>query len=58
MYFETFDSLVRMDGHGPYVWGCYLIALMTVGYNLVSPLRARRRVMNTVRRRIRREDMA
>ena len=58
MYFETFDSLVQMGGHGPYVWTCYLIALLVVSYNLVSPLRARKRAMDAIRRRIRREEKA
>lgn len=55
MYFETIENLIQMGGHGVYVWTCYLIALLVVGYNLVSPLLARKRAIDAVRCRIRRE---
>ena len=58
MYFETFESLIQMGGHGLYVWTCYLIALLIVGYNLLSPLLARKRAIDAIRRRIRREERA
>ena len=28
MYFPSFAELLVMDGHGPYVWACYVAVLM------------------------------
>jgi heme exporter protein D len=48
--FESFQAFLDMGGHGTYVWWSYGIGLGVLGYNLFRPLRARRRVLHTLRR--------
>ncbi|UZJ45396.1 heme exporter protein CcmD [Marinimicrobium sp. C6131] len=36
-YFDSFGEFLRMGGHGPYVWVCYLITWGTLLYLLLSP---------------------
>ncbi|AMO56313.1 hypothetical protein GZ77_05805 [Endozoicomonas montiporae] len=50
MYFDNLASLLHMDGHGLFVWSAYLISLVVVLWNLVSPLVAHRRVLKTIKR--------
>ncbi len=57
MYFESFDALVSMDGHGAYVWAAYGIGLLVLGWNLVAPILNSRKVAADVRRRIYREQL-
>jgi heme exporter protein D len=50
MSFESFQAFLEMGGHGVYVWWSYAIGLGVLGYNLFRPLRARRRVLDALRR--------
>ena len=50
MSFESFQSFLEMGGHGVYVWWSYAVGLGVLGYNLFRPLRARRRVLDSLRR--------
>jgi len=54
MSFDSFDALLRMGGHGGYVWSAYAIALATFLYNWVAPLhrlrQLRRRLQQLARR--------
>ncbi len=36
-YFDSLGEFLRMGGHGPYVWVCYLITWGTLLYLLLSP---------------------
>lgn len=36
-YFDSLSEFIRMGGHGPYVWLCYLITWGTLLYLLLSP---------------------
>jgi len=31
MFFQSFSDLLRMNGHGPYVWTSYALALIVLG---------------------------
>ncbi|WP_062269562.1 heme exporter protein CcmD [Endozoicomonas arenosclerae] len=53
MYFESFASLIHMDGHGMYVWPTYGIGLLIIAYNIISPLRARKRIVAQIQRQVR-----
>ena len=45
MYFDTWQALRAMDGHGPYVWSAYAITLVVLLWLLLAPLHRRRRLM-------------
>lgn len=36
-YFESLDAFLHMDGHGVYVWVCYLITWGVLLYLWLSP---------------------
>lgn len=36
--FESLSELAWMKGHGPYVWGAYLITFVGLGYLMVVPV--------------------
>ena len=43
MYFDSFSSLVHMDGHGVYVWSAYGIGMAVIAYNVIVPLLLRKK---------------
>jgi heme exporter protein D len=49
--FDDLASFVHMDGHGLYVWSSYFIALLVFAWNVVQPIRRRRKVMAEHQRR-------
>lgn len=55
MHFSSFAEFVAMDGHGPYVWACYAIALTVILFNLISPILKRRHFFTVQGRILRRE---
>ncbi len=55
MYFESFSELIAMDGHGPYVWTCYGIALVILVFNVASPLLRKKQFLQEQVRRLKRE---
>lgn len=58
MYFDSFSDLIAMDGHGPYVWACYSIALVVISFNVISPLLRKKQFIQEQARRLRRERRA
>lgn len=40
--FESLAAFWVMDGHGPYVWGAYIITALVLIYLLVSPMLQRK----------------
>ncbi len=50
MSFESFQAFVDMGGHGVYVWWSYAAGLCVLVYNVLRPLRARRRVLDSLAR--------
>ncbi len=55
MYFDDWNSLLLMDGHGLYVWTAYGLGLAVLVWNVVMPLRQRRHVVAEMQRQARRE---
>ena len=45
MYFESFDALIAMDGHGAFVWAAYFITLLVVTAILVAPRRRQKKFL-------------
>ena len=43
--FASINELFAMAGHGPYVWGSYVVTFAVLTYLLVSPLRKRRQLL-------------
>ena len=39
MYFDSFEALLTMDGHGAYVWTAYLITIVVIAAILIAPAR-------------------
>ncbi len=51
--FESLADMFEMSGHGVYVWSCYAITALGLGYLALSPLRQRRVLFNTLKRQAR-----
>lgn len=45
MYFQDFNALLTMDGHGAFVWAVYMIALVIIATVLVAPARRRKHIL-------------
>ena len=45
MYFDSFQALLTMNGHGIYVWPAYLITIVVITALLIAPVRRRGRVL-------------
>ena len=56
MYFENFEALLYMDGHGVYVWAAYAVTLVVVSSILIAPLRRRRRLLTELGGAVRRAE--
>ncbi len=54
MYFDSFQALMWMDGHGPYVWGAYSVALIILLSLVIQPLRAKKRFIKQQKNELRR----
>ena len=50
--FESFDALLAMGGHGPYVWGAYGFTLAIMAWLALAPLRRQRVLLTELRQRI------
>lgn len=53
MRFSTLAEFIAMDGHGPYVWSAYAIAVVVIAFNLIWPLLQQRRNLSRLRREAR-----
>lgn len=56
--FESFADFLAMGGHGPYVWSTYGLCMAVLAWIAIQPLLARRRYLNDLIRRRRREALA
>jgi len=45
MYFDSFNALLTMDGHGVFVWTAYLITILVITSILVAPGRRRKKFL-------------
>lgn len=55
MVFSSFDDLMRMGGHGPYVWASYAVTVIALVALAVGPLVARHRLLREIAGRARRD---
>lgn len=56
MYFENFQALLAMDGHGAYVWAAYAVTALVLAGLIWSPLRRKREVVTLLKARQRRQN--
>ena len=56
MSFASFGDFIAMGHHGVYVWTSYGICLAVLALNVALPIMARRRYLQQVARRLRREN--
>ena len=54
--FSNFSDFIAMQGHGPYVWAAYGVALVVLTALVVWPLRRNRHLRTEVARQIRIEE--
>lgn len=40
--FESLDAFLAMNGHGPYVWACYVIVFSILAYLSLRPVLSKR----------------
>jgi heme exporter protein D len=48
MYFDSFQAILAMDGHGPFVWAAYSITIVVLALMLSMPLRRERRLRREI----------
>ena len=53
--FASLNDFLAMGNHGAYVWSAYGLCLALLAWNALLPLRARRRYLRSLARRLRRE---
>jgi heme exporter protein D len=53
--FSSLNELFWMNGHGPYVWGSYALALLALVFLVWSPLAQRRQLLGQLRQSVQRE---
>ncbi|WP_411860450.1 heme exporter protein CcmD [Halioxenophilus sp. WMMB6] len=54
--FDSVSDFFTMSGHGPYVWVCYLVTYFAIGYLMVAPIVANRRLLARLKRQQRLEQ--
>lgn len=54
MYFDSWQALLAMEGHGPYVWSAYAITLIVLLWLLLAPMLRRRQLIADIRAQERR----
>ncbi|GAA6153066.1 heme exporter protein CcmD [Pseudoteredinibacter isoporae] len=50
--FESFAEFMSMAGHGPYVWACYIAAVIAISYIVLSPMLRK----NAIRKQLQRQE--
>ncbi|QKX17958.1 heme exporter protein CcmD [Microbulbifer sp. YPW1] len=54
--FDSFASFIAMNGHGPYVWFSYAVALLVLVALVVLPLLRQRQLRRDFGRQMRQEE--
>jgi len=49
--FENIIDLFQMSGHGPYVWGSFVITFLVVGLLAYIPYRLKREIVAQLKRK-------
>ena len=58
MYFDSFQALLTMNGHGIYVWPAYLITIVVIMAVLIAPVRRSNRLLEQLAEELRRTESA
>lgn len=53
--FESLQAFLWMEGHGPYVWGCYAVVFLTLLFLAFEPHIQRKRFIKEQRALARRQ---
>ncbi|GAB2199045.1 heme exporter protein CcmD [Sessilibacter sp. MAH4] len=48
--FDNLSEFFNMAGHGPYVWVCYLVTFIAIGYLLIAPIRTQKKLLKSYKR--------
>ena len=56
MYFESFEALLQMDGHGGFVWAAYGITTTVIVLLLLLPRRRQRHTLQRLQGELRRQQ--
>jgi heme exporter protein D len=48
--FDNIIDLFQMSGHGPYVWGSYIITFLVVGILIYIPFKLKREMVTQLKR--------
>ncbi len=48
--FDSLSDFWQMSGHGPFVWACYLVTALAIGYLLIAPIMAKKQFMKRLAR--------
>ena len=58
MYFDSFESLLYMEGHGVFVWPAYLITIVMLLFMVISPLRRKKKILERLAGELKRQQNA
>ena len=58
MYFDSFQALLEMEGHGAFVWAAYGITLVVLSVMLIVPRRRSREQLRRLAGELRRQGAA
>jgi len=57
MYFQNFEQLLHMDGHGAFVWAAYTITVLVLIAILLAPGRRQRRFLTQLAGELKRQQV-
>ena len=58
MYFDDWQALLTMDGHGFYVWTAYLVTIVVIAMTLIAPARRRKKFLQRLAAELKRSEGA
>ena len=58
VYFDSFESLLYMEGHGVFVWPAYLITIVMLLFMVISPLRRKKKILERLAGELKRQQNA
>lgn len=48
MAFDSWQALLAMGGHGPYVWSAYAVTLLVMAWLIAAPVLKHRRLVSEI----------
>lgn len=58
MYFDSFQAVLAMNGHGVYVWTAYFVTIVMIAIILIVPIVRRRRFLRQLAAQLKRAQGA